>query len=181
VNWKERVVVDPLVCHGKACIKGTRIMVSVILDNLADDVSEKEILKSYPSLTREDIKASIAYAAALSRERLNIRGDLIRSEDLQIAKELKREIAETVKLLDFRVFGSRARGTPDEYSDLDIFLEVESLDEPTRERIFLLTWEAGLRHGLVISPLIYTRWELEESPLRASPIVENIFEEGIAV
>jgi uncharacterized protein (DUF433 family) len=45
-------------------------MVSVILDNLADGVSEKEILKSYPSLTREDIKASIAYAAALSRERL---------------------------------------------------------------------------------------------------------------
>ncbi len=70
MNWKERVAVDPLICHGKACIKGTRIMVSVILDNLADDVSEEEILKSYPSLTLEDIKASIAYAAVLSRERL---------------------------------------------------------------------------------------------------------------
>ena len=45
-------------------------MVSVILDNLADDVSEKEILKSYPSLTPADIKAAIAYAAELSRERL---------------------------------------------------------------------------------------------------------------
>ncbi len=55
MNWKERVAVDPLICHGKACIKGTRIMVSVILDNLADDVSEEEILKSYPSLTLEDI------------------------------------------------------------------------------------------------------------------------------
>jgi uncharacterized protein (DUF433 family) len=63
MNWKERITVDPLVCHGKACIKGTRIMVSVILDNLADDVSEKEILKSYPSLTPADIKAAIAYAA----------------------------------------------------------------------------------------------------------------------
>jgi uncharacterized protein (DUF433 family) len=70
MKWRERIIVDPLVCHGKACVKGTRIMVSVILDNLADDVSEKEILKSYPSLTPDDIKAAIAYAAELSRERL---------------------------------------------------------------------------------------------------------------
>jgi len=70
MNWKERISVDPLVCHGKACVKGTRITVSVILDNLADDVSEKEILKSYPSLTPADIKSAIAYAAELSRERL---------------------------------------------------------------------------------------------------------------
>lgn len=69
MNWKERITVDPLVCHGKACIKGTRIMVSVILDNLAEGMSEKEILKSYPSLRLEDIKAAISYAAELSRER----------------------------------------------------------------------------------------------------------------
>ncbi|HAG49901.1 MAG: hypothetical protein A2X87_03795 [Deltaproteobacteria bacterium GWC2_42_51] len=70
MNWRESITVDPLVCHGKACIKGTRIMVSVILDNLAEGVSEEEILKSYPSLRFEDIKAAIAYAAELSRERL---------------------------------------------------------------------------------------------------------------
>lgn len=70
MNWRDRITVDPLVCHGKACIKGTRIMVSVILDNLAEGVSETEILKSYPSLTLDDIKAAIAYAAELSRERL---------------------------------------------------------------------------------------------------------------
>jgi len=70
MDWRERITTDPLVCHGKACIKGTRIMVSVILDNLASDVSEKEILESYPSLTSDDIKAAIAYAAELSRERL---------------------------------------------------------------------------------------------------------------
>lgn len=69
MDWEKRITVDPLVCHGKACIKGTRIMVSVILDNLADGVSEEEIQKSYPSLTPEDIKAAIAYAAELSRER----------------------------------------------------------------------------------------------------------------
>lgn len=70
MNWRERITVDPLICHGKACIKGTRIMVSVILDNLAEGAGEKEILKSYPSLNPEDIKAVIAYAAELSRERL---------------------------------------------------------------------------------------------------------------
>jgi uncharacterized protein (DUF433 family) len=70
MNWRERITANPLVCHGKACIKGTRVMVSVILDNLASDTSEEEILKSYPSLMPEDIKAAIAYAAELSRERL---------------------------------------------------------------------------------------------------------------
>lgn len=70
MNWQERISVDPLVCHGKACIKGTRIMVSVILDNLAAGVSPEEILRSYPSLSPQDIQATIAYAAELARERV---------------------------------------------------------------------------------------------------------------
>ena len=52
MNWRERITVDPLICHGKVCIKGTRIMVSIILDNLAEGVNEAEILRSYPSLKR---------------------------------------------------------------------------------------------------------------------------------
>lgn len=70
MDWQERISVDPLVCHGKACIKGTRVMVSVVLDNLAAGVSPEEILRSYPSLTSEDIQAAIAYAAELARERV---------------------------------------------------------------------------------------------------------------
>ena len=70
MNWKERITADPSICHGKACIKGTRIMVSVVLDNLADGISEQDILRGYPSLTSDDIKAAISYAAELSRERL---------------------------------------------------------------------------------------------------------------
>ncbi|HID24354.1 MAG TPA: DUF433 domain-containing protein [Planctomycetaceae bacterium] len=70
MNWRDRIAVDPQVCHGKACIKGTRVMVSVVLDNLAAGVSRDEILASYPSLTGEDIDASIAYAAELARERV---------------------------------------------------------------------------------------------------------------
>lgn len=70
MSWQERILVDPSICHGKACIRGTRIMVSIILDNLAVDVSEEELLKSYPSLEHGDIMAAIAYAAELARERV---------------------------------------------------------------------------------------------------------------
>ncbi len=70
MNWRDRITVSPSVCHGKACIKGTRIMASVILDNLAAGITHEEILKSYPSITAEDIQAVIAYAAELARERV---------------------------------------------------------------------------------------------------------------
>ena len=70
MDLAERITVDPEICHGKACIKGTRIMVTVILDNLAAGVNREEILASYPSLTDEDIRASIAYAAELAKERI---------------------------------------------------------------------------------------------------------------
>ena len=70
MNWRDHVSVDPNVCRGKACISGTRIMVSVILDNLAEGVSHDEILASYPSLNREDIHAAVAYAAELSKEQV---------------------------------------------------------------------------------------------------------------
>ena len=70
MTWQERITVDPHVCHGKACITGTRVMVSVVLDNLAAGVPRDEILASYPSLVGEDLDASIAYAAELARERV---------------------------------------------------------------------------------------------------------------
>lgn len=68
--WRDRIVTDPMICHGKACIRGTRVTASVVLDNLAAGVAEDEILASYPSLVREDIAAAIGYAAELARERV---------------------------------------------------------------------------------------------------------------
>ena len=68
MDWREHIDVDPEICHGQAHIEGTRILVSVVLDNLAAGVSAEDLRKNYPSLTREDIRASIAYAAELSRE-----------------------------------------------------------------------------------------------------------------
>ncbi len=69
MNWQDYITVDPSVCHGRACIKGTRIMVSVILDNLAAGLALDEIMHSYPSLSREAVQAAVAYAAELARER----------------------------------------------------------------------------------------------------------------
>jgi len=70
VDWREYITTDPMVCHGKACIKGTRIPVSVVLDNLAAGLTCEEILQSYSALTREAIQAAIAYAADLASERI---------------------------------------------------------------------------------------------------------------
>jgi len=68
MNWSDYITVDPQVCHGQACIKGTRIMVSVVLDNLADGLSAEQIVANYPGLTPEAVRAAIAYAAELSHE-----------------------------------------------------------------------------------------------------------------
>jgi uncharacterized protein (DUF433 family) len=67
-NWRDRISVNPAICHGKACIRGTRVLVSVILENIATGIPRSEILASYPALRPGDIDAALAYAAELSRE-----------------------------------------------------------------------------------------------------------------
>ena len=70
MRWQDHVSVDPAVAHGKACIRGTRIPVAVVLANLAAGLSRDEILRSYPGLTPDSIQAALAYAAELARERV---------------------------------------------------------------------------------------------------------------
>jgi uncharacterized protein (DUF433 family) len=69
-NLLERIAIDPAVCGGKPCIRGTRIWVSLILDMLADGVTEQELLADYPYLTHEDVLAAIAYGAEAAREKV---------------------------------------------------------------------------------------------------------------
>ena len=64
-----RISVDPNVCFGRPCIRGTRIWVSLILDFLASGETMEEILEDYPQLAREDVLACIAYGAEMARER----------------------------------------------------------------------------------------------------------------
>ena len=66
----DRIAVDPGVCGGKPCVRGTRIYIAIILDSLAEGLSPEEIMKEYPPLTLDDIHAALAYAAELSRENI---------------------------------------------------------------------------------------------------------------
>jgi uncharacterized protein (DUF433 family) len=68
-GWRDRIAVDPLVCHGQACVAGTRVLVTVVLDNLAAGRTPQQIVGDYPALTLDDVRACIAYAAELAHER----------------------------------------------------------------------------------------------------------------
>ena len=101
--------------------------------------------------------------------------------DYEIAGELKRRLAAAVDLIDLKVFGSKARGDDDEFSDLDVFVEVSALDKKVRDLISEIAWEVSLENSTVISPLVFSMDEIENSALRASPILLNISEEGIRI
>jgi len=106
---------------------------------------------------------------------------MIDQRDYEIAEKLINRLSEIVQLVDFRVFGSRARGEGDEYSDIDIFIEVETLNDELKEKIRDIIWEVSFENCIMISSLIFTREEIENSPLKASPLVRNIMEEGIEI
>jgi uncharacterized protein (DUF433 family) len=64
-----RITIDPEVCHGKPCLRGHRIWVSLVLDLLASGMTQEQVLKEYPDLEADDIRACMAYAAEMTRER----------------------------------------------------------------------------------------------------------------
>lgn len=69
MEWRERISVSPDVCHGRACVKGTRVMVSVIVDNVAEGEDWDSVASAY-RIERDDVRAALAYAADLTRERV---------------------------------------------------------------------------------------------------------------
>ncbi len=105
----------------------------------------------------------------------------MKTRDYEIAKNFKEKLSEITQLIDFKIFGSRAKESADEYSDMDVFLEVPELTAELKEKILEISWEVGFENFLVISPLIFTKDEVENSPLKASPILRNIVEEGINI
>ncbi len=65
INWQERIVIDQDIHHGEPCIRGTRIPAAMIVGSLADGMTPEEILRAYPQLSLEDIRAVLAYAAEI--------------------------------------------------------------------------------------------------------------------
>ena len=70
MNWRDHITVDPMICHGRACVTGTRVLVTAILDNLASGMQVEEIVRSYPSITGQSVQAAVGYAADLAKERV---------------------------------------------------------------------------------------------------------------
>ncbi|MDD5091997.1 MAG: nucleotidyltransferase domain-containing protein [Candidatus Wallbacteria bacterium] len=102
-------------------------------------------------------------------------------EIILTARKLRTDLEALAAIVDFRVFGSQARGDAGSDSDLDVFVEVESADDALKDRMRHAAWEIAFDSGIVISLLIFSRNELENTPLRSSPFVVNALSEGIAV
>ena len=70
MRWQDYISSSPEICHGKACITGTRVMVTIILDSLAEGLGVEEIIENYPSVSREAVQATLLYAAELANKRV---------------------------------------------------------------------------------------------------------------
>ena len=102
-------------------------------------------------------------------------------DDYKIAREFKKRLIADFKLLDFRVYGSRARGDYLPESDLDIFIVLESITSEQRTRISNIAWEVGFKRDRIISTFVATNSQLLNSPLAANPILDLIEEDGICL
>ena len=86
-----------------------------------------------------------------------------------------------MNILDFRAFGSRARGDGDEFSDLDIFIKVDEINGTIRRQIQDIAWEIGFEHSIFIAPVIVSKKEIDDIELEYAPFYRNVLEEGILV
>ena len=102
-------------------------------------------------------------------------------KDYLIAKKLKEKLSEVLPSVVLIIFGSRARGDEDEYSDMDVAIEVPFINSKLKRQINNIIWEVGFENFIVIVPLIFTRDEINNSPLRSAQIIKNIYEEGIRI
>ena len=106
---------------------------------------------------------------------------MLSTADRNVATTFKHRMRSVSPVLDMRVYGSRARGDADSESDLDIYIELESVTPQLRRRISEVAWEVGLEMDRVISTLVVTREQLEHGPMGVNPIILNVQAEGVAL
>ncbi|MCK4764199.1 MAG: nucleotidyltransferase domain-containing protein [Candidatus Aminicenantes bacterium] len=94
---------------------------------------------------------------------------------------LKKQLDSLYPVLDYRIFGSKARGDASPHSDIDVMIEVEELNAKIESDIYDIIFEINLNNDCFISPTIFSRKEIEEGPLSESPIYKVIMEEGVSL
>jgi len=165
----DRITVDPSICHGQACVKGTRIPVHQIVHMLANGDSMEELLREYPSLTREDILACLDYAGSLGGKQVRqIIDEFVRRAQLLYGDRLKRVV----------VYGSCARNEATAESDIDLAVVLAGEVVPGKEidRMIDIITDLNLEHSVLLS--VYPVSE-EDYLHRESPLLMNIRREGI--
>jgi len=99
--------------------------------------------------------------------------------ELQSLNDLKRSLNLDFQLIDLRLYGSKARGTADADSDIDVMIELEELPPTLYEKVFDLLFDINLRYGVFISAVLFGRKELEDGPMSASPLFKAIERDGV--
>lgn len=94
---------------------------------------------------------------------------------------LKEELANKFNLLDFRIFGSKARGENRAGSDIDIMLVLEKADPQTRSEVYDIVFKVNLEHDTFICTTIFGKEEIDNGPMAESPIYKIVQREGIAI
>ena len=166
----DRITIDPSICHGQACVKGTRIPVGQIVHMLASGDSIEELLREYPSLTREDILACLQYTASADSEEQIKRciGEFVQRIQSLYGNRLKRVV----------VYGSRARNQATWDSDIDMAVVLAGEVVPGEEidRMIDIITDLNLEYRVLLS--VYPVSE-EDYLHRESPLLINIRREGI--
>ena len=106
---------------------------------------------------------------------------MLSATDRNAATTFKQRLRGVSPVLDMRVYGSRARGDADSESDLDIYIELESVTPQLLRRISEVAWKVGLEMDRVISTLVVTREQLEHGPMGVNPVILNVHAEGVAL
>lgn len=104
---------------------------------------------------------------------------MLTTVDRQIAREFQRRLVTFAPVRELYVFGSRVTGQATAESDLDLFIEMETLTPELRQRIFELAWEVGFEEDRVISTIVTTAEELEHGAMGANPLLFRVQREGV--
>lgn len=106
---------------------------------------------------------------------------VLKKKETGALRALKEEIGKRYSILDFRVFGSKARGDDSPYSDIDVMIKLPELPPAIESEIYDLVFDINLKYDCFISLTIFTSHEIEEGPMSESPIFKTIMKEGVAV